>query len=153
MSFSLFFTFVMATFSSGCFFFSVLFCLGRRRAPSSLLCAPFSGFFLGCLPLSSFLYWFCCQQFAGLGSIHFSAFFSQDLFFAFLFLAVLFLAIYRAVFIYLVHFFKACAWAFPSLVIPLISGIVRAHHFSYSSLGFFVGLLVPRFSSFWFYYF
>ena len=73
------------------------------------------------------------------------SFFSWDLFFAFLFLAVLFLAIYRAVFIYLVHFFKACAWAFPSLVIPLISGIVRAHHFSYSSLGFFVGLLVPRF--------
>ena len=44
MSFSPFSCFLWLLFLSGCFFFSVLFSLGRRRAPLSLLCATFSCF-------------------------------------------------------------------------------------------------------------
>ena len=45
-----FFMFPVAFFSSGCFFFSVLFSQGRHRAPRSLLCATFV----------LFLFLFCC---------------------------------------------------------------------------------------------
>ena len=45
----------------------------------------------------------------------------------------------------LVSFSKACAYAFLSLVILLISAILRAHFIFYCSGGYFVGLL-PRFS-------
>ena len=47
----------------------------------------------------------------------------------------------------LVSFSKACAYAFLSLVILLISAILRAH-FLISSGGFFMGLLLPRIFSF-----
>ena len=63
-----FFMFPVAFFSSGCFFFSVLFSQGRHRAPRSLLCATFLFvfvfvllllflflFLLGRLPPNSFL--------------------------------------------------------------------------------------------------
>ena len=61
---------------------------------------------------------------------------------AFLSLWVSFLAISRAVLIYLV-LFSGLSKAFLSLVILLISAFLRPY-FSYSSQGFFVGLLLPR---------
>ena len=66
---------------------------------------------------------------------------------------ILFLGVCRAVFLFyfifyiLISFSKICA--FNSLEILLISAIVRAY-VSYSSRGFFVGFLRPRYSSFWF---
>ena len=62
---------------------------------------------------------------------------------AFLSLGVSFLAISRAVLIYLV-LFSGLSKAFLSLMILLISAFLRPH-ISYSSQGFFVGLLLPRF--------
>ena len=51
--------------------------------------------------------------------------------------------------IYIFLFFRVCSKAFLSLVILLISAFLRAH-FSEFSRGFFVGLILQRFSAFWF---
>ena len=99
-------------------------------------------FFLRHLPPSSFLEGLSSEQFAELGSVHLLAFTARACSLAFLSLGVFFLAICRAVLIYLVPF-SVCSKAFLSLVILLILAIQRAH-FSYSSQGFLVGLLLPR---------
>ena len=95
----LIFTFLVASFSSGCFI--VLFSVGRHRAPFSLLCATFSFFVCFCWVCSTqlFPYWFCSHQFAELGSIHCLAFSARACSLA-LCLAILFLAIRRAVFVF-----------------------------------------------------
>ena len=69
---------------------------------------------------------------------------------AFLSLWVSFLAISRAVLIYLV-LFSGLSKAFLSLVILFISAFLRPY-FSYSSQGFFVGLLLPRFFYFFIFF-
>ena len=89
--------------SCGFFIFWLLlfFCslLSRTSWGSVLLCATFSVFFfLGRIPPSSFLYWFCSQQFAELGSIHFLAFSARACSLACLCLAILFLGICRSLF-------------------------------------------------------
>ena len=104
MSFLPFFVFLVASFSPGCFFFSVLFSLGRRRVSFSLLCATFSFFFVFVVvawPSSTqlFAYRFCSYQFAEHGSIHCLAFSAKACSLAFLCLAILYLAICRAVFL------------------------------------------------------
>ena len=105
--------------------------------------------FLSHLPPSSFLEELSSGEFAELESVHLLAFSSRACFLAFLSLGVSFLAISRAVLIYLVLFScGVCSKVFLSLVILLISAIQRVH-FSYSSRGFFVVLLLLRFS-FWF---
>ena len=65
--------------------------------------------FLGRIPPSSFHHWFCSQQSAELGSIHFLAFSARACSLAFLCLAILFLAICRAVFYIFISFSKARA--------------------------------------------
>ena len=126
---------------------SVLFKLSR--APFSLLNAILSRSFPGSASTQLFswgvVFWAVCRP-----RIHsFLGFWARACSLALLFSAVLFLAICRAVLIYLFpSFFRPCSYAFLSLVKLLVSAILRAC-FSYSSLGFFVGLL-PRFSSFWF---
>ena len=102
-------------------------------------------FLLGRLPPSSFLYWFCSQQFPELGSIHFFAFSARACSLAFLCLAILFLLICRAVFDLLIFFSKS----FLSLVILLISVILRAHFFlmllrDFSWVYFYRDFLISR---------
>ena len=112
MSFCPFFTFLMASFSSGCYFFSffspsVLFSLGQGSFLSSV-CDFFVLFFCFLSSTQLFAYWFCSHQFAEHGSIHCLAFSARACSLAFLSSAILFLAICRAVFWYsdLFLFFK-----------------------------------------------
>ena len=163
---------------SCCFFlfrlllFSVLFSLGRHRAP--FFCVRLFGvffififfiffiitFFHGLYSTQLFLYWFCSQQFAELGSIHLLAFSARACSLAFLCLAILFLGIFKAfVFCFLfwfVCFFIYTYFFFQCLCLGL-SFFSDSVDFSYFFLkktgGFFVGLLLQRFSSFWFCYF
>ena len=72
---------LVASFFFLSFFLFYLLSRGRRRDPFLCVCELF-GFFLvwflkkilGRIQPISFLYWFCSQQFAELGSIHFFAF-------------------------------------------------------------------------------
>ena len=106
--------------------------------------------FLSHLPPSSFLVGMSSEQFAELESVHLLAFSARACSLAFLSLGVAFLAISRAFLIILSFFSRVCSKAFLSLVIVLISAIRRAHFSYFSWAFFFVGLLLPRFSSFWF---
>ena len=119
----LFFMFLVASFSSGCFFF--LFSVGRHRAPFSLLCATFSSFvcfvFAGPCSTQLFPYWFCSHQFAELGSIQCLAFSPRACSLAFLSFAILFLAICRAFFILFIFYYCLCWFVFLWLVLSPFS--------------------------------
>ena len=108
---------------------------------------PFHTLYLSHLPPRSFLEGLSSEQFAELGPVQLLAFSARACSLAFLPSASPFLTIWRAVFIYLV-LLGGCVQVFLSLVIPLISAILRAQ-FSYFSQGFFMRLLL-WFSSFWF---
>ena len=109
----------------------------------------FHALYLSHLPPSSFLERLSSEQFAELGSVHLLAFSARACSLTFLSSVSLFLTICRAVFgILSGGGWGGGSYAFLSLVIPLISAILRAH-FSYFSPGFFIRLL-PCFSSFWF---
>ena len=112
----------------------------------SLFWVPlFHALYLNHLPPSSFLEGLSSEQFAELESVHLLAFSARACSLAFLSSGSPFLAIYKAVFVYLVlllffFFFlggggRDCSYFFISLVILLISAILRAH-FSYFSQGF-----------------
>ena len=116
MSFSLFFTFLVASFSSGCFFFFFFsffsfsfFCsLLSRASYGSFLSSVCEFFVVFCCwavfhPALSLLV--CSHQFAELGSSHCLAFSARACSLAFLFLAILSLAICWAVFGYTDLFF------------------------------------------------
>ena len=124
---------------------------------SSLFWVPlFHAFYLSHLPPSSFLEGLSFQQFADLVSDPLLAFAARACSLAFLSSVYLFLAIFcRAPLIYLVLLGRwggggggGGGYAFHSVVILMISAILRAH-FSYFSQGFLMRLL-PCFSSFWF---
>ena len=74
------------------------------------------------------------------------SFFSLGLFFGLPCFRGFVLSNFWGLFWYTWFFFRVCSKAFLSLVILLISAILRAH-FSYSSQGFFVGLLLSEFLS------
>ena len=106
------FMFLVASFSSGCFFIlSVLFSLGRRGAP--FFCLRLFRFLFVCFSRAVF-HPARSQQFAELGSIDFLAF-SARAFSAFLCSAILFLGtcmtfyFYFLIFLILISFPKAGA--------------------------------------------
>ena len=103
----------------------------------------FYSLYLSHLPPSSFLEGLSSGQFAELGSVHLLAFSARACSLACLFSGSPFLAICRA---YNWFFWWRCCYSFLTLVIVLISAILRAH-FSYFSQGYFMGLL-PCFSLF-----
>ena len=102
----------------------------------------FHAVLLSHFPPSSFLEWLSSEQFAELESIHLLVSSARACSFG--------LPVFRGfVFSNFQGCFDILIKAFLSLVILLISPVQRAH-FSYSSLAYFMGLLLPRFSSFWF---
>ena len=108
----------------------------------------FYSLYLSHLPPSSFLKGLSSEQFAELGSVYLLAFSARACSLACLCSGSPFSVICRDVLI-LVH--GRCGWGYYSLfslVILLISAILKAH-FSYFSQGYFMRLL-PCFSSFWF---
>ena len=97
--------------------------------------------FLGRIPPSPFLYWFCSQQFAELGSIDFFAFSARACSLAFMCLAILFLGTCRAVFFYiLISFPNACFLIYLFLFLTLVLRPFSVYwfcYFSYSEGSFF----------------
>ena len=147
--------FLVASFSSGGFFYSVLFFLGRLTVPFSLfserrfrLLFFFDVvFFAGPSSTQLFPYWFCSHQFAEIGSIHCLAFSAWACSLASLCLAILFLTICSAVFC--CCFFCFCFWGGGGRGSCWYTDLF----FWYLCLGlshFSDALLLPRFSSFWF---
>ena len=132
---------------------SMLFCsvlLRVSRAPFSLLSATFSCSFPGPASTQLFswgvVFWEVCRS-----RIHsLLRFLGTGVFFALAVFSGHGLRNLQNSFHILISFsfFRACSYAFLSLVNLVVSAILGAH-FSYSSGRFFVGLL-PRFFSFWF---
>ena len=107
----------------------------------------FHAVFLTHLPPDSFLEGLSSDQFTELESVHLLAFSARACSLAFVSLGVSFLAISKAVLIYLVLF--SGLFLRLSLFSDSVDFSYSKDQISYSSQGFFMGRLLPRFS-FWF---